>query len=56
MASSSRLNPGEKGKIVAKINTKGRVGPISKKVQVFSSDPKRRLITLFISARIKAEK
>jgi hypothetical protein len=53
MASSSQLKPGEKGKLIAKINIKGRVGSVSKGVQVFSNDPKRSLVTLFLNATIK---
>jgi len=53
MASSSQLKPGEKGKIIAKINIKGRVGSVSKGVQVFSNDPKRSSVTLFLNATIK---
>jgi hypothetical protein len=53
MASSSQLKPGEKGKIIVKINIKGRVGSVSKGVQIFSNDPKRSLVTLFLNATIK---
>jgi len=53
MASSSRLKPGEKGNIIAKIDIKGRAGSISKSVQVFSNDPKRSIITLFLKATIR---
>ncbi len=53
MASSSHLKPGEKGKIIVKINIKSRAGFISKKVQVFSNDPKRSIVTLFLNATIK---
>jgi hypothetical protein len=53
MASSSRLKPGEKGNIIAKIDIKGRAGSISKSVQVFSNDPKRPIITLFLKATIR---
>jgi hypothetical protein len=53
MASSSRLRPGEKGKITAKINIKDRAGSISKSVQVFSNDPKKHIVSLFLKALIK---
>jgi hypothetical protein len=53
MASSSRLKPGEKGNIIAKIDIKGRAGSISKSVQVFSNDPKRPIITLSLKATIR---
>jgi len=53
MASSSHIKPGETGKITAKIDTKGRTGPLSKGVQVFSNDPKRPLVTLYLKAFIQ---
>lgn len=53
MASLSRLKPGEKGKIIAKIDIKGRVGSISKSVRVFSNDPKRPAVTLGLKALIR---
>jgi hypothetical protein len=53
MASSSHINPGENGKITAKIDTKGRIGPVSKNIQVFSNDPKRSVVTLTLKAVIK---
>jgi Protein of unknown function (DUF1573) len=53
MASSSHLKPGEKGQITAKIDIKGRSGPVSKNVQVFSNDPKRSVVTLSIHAIIQ---
>lgn len=56
MASSDHLRPEEKGKIVAKIDTKGRMGALSKKVQVFSNDPKRHVVVLSLKAMIKNPK
>jgi len=53
MASSSRIKPEEKGKITAKIDIKGRKGIVSKTVQVFSNDPKKPVVTLFLKAIIK---
>jgi hypothetical protein len=53
MASSSHLNPGEKGKITAKINTSGKRGLLYKSVQVESSDPKRPKVILNLKALIK---
>jgi len=52
MASSSLLKPKEKGKITTKIDIKGRVGSLSKGVQVFSNDPKRPVVTLSLKAII----
>lgn len=56
MASSDHLRPKEKGKIVAKIDTKGRMGVLSKKVQVFSNDPKRHVVVLSLKAMIRNPK
>jgi len=53
MASLSRLKPGEEGKIIASVDTKGRIGPISKTVKVFTNDPKRPIVILFIKAEIR---
>ncbi len=53
MASSSHINPGETGKITAKIYTQGRKGLVSKGVQVFSNDPKRPVVTLHLKAVIQ---
>jgi hypothetical protein len=53
MASSDHLRPEEKGKIIAKIDIKGRMGAFSKKVQVFSNDPKRHMVVLSLKAIIK---
>ena len=52
MVSSRHLNPGEKGKIIAKVNIKGRRGYISKNVQIFTNDPKRPFVTLNMKAFI----
>jgi hypothetical protein len=53
MASLSHINPGDGGKITAKIDTKGRIGAVSKSVQVFSNDPKRPIVTLYLKAGLK---
>ncbi len=53
MASSSHLKPGEEGKIVATVDTIGRLGYISKTVKVYTNDPKKLSITLFLRALIK---
>jgi hypothetical protein len=47
------LNPGEKGRITAKIDIKGRAGTVSKNIQVFSNDPKRHVVSLSVMAIIK---
>ena len=53
MASSSHLKPGEKGKITAKIDMRGRKGTLYKTVQVFSNDPKRPSVVLSLRATIQ---
>jgi len=53
VASSSRLKPGEEGKIVAKIDIKGKIGYITKTVKVFTNDPKRTVVNLVLKALIK---
>lgn len=53
MASSDHIKPGDKGKISAKIDIKGRKGALSKSVQVLSNDPKRPAVTLSLTANIK---
>jgi hypothetical protein len=53
MASSDHLNPGEKGKITAKVGIKSRSGRLSKSIKVFSNDPKRPVVTLFLKVIIR---
>lgn len=54
VASSSRLKPGEEGKIVTTIDIKGKIGYISKTVKVFTNDHKRPTVTLVLKALIRA--
>ncbi|NWF51694.1 MAG: hypothetical protein HXY47_01255 [Nitrospirae bacterium] len=53
MASSSRLKPGEEGKIIAKIDIKGKKGFISKTVVVLTNDPQKPAVNLVLKALIK---
>lgn len=53
MASSSHIKPGEKGKINAKVDTEGRAGYLQKPIAVYSNDPKRPIVHLYISAILK---
>jgi len=53
MASSSHLKPGEKGKITAKIDMRGRKGPLFKTVQVSSNDPERPSVVLSLRATVQ---
>ena len=55
MASSSRLKPGEEGKIVATIAIKGKIGFITKTVKVFTNDPQKPVVNLVLKALIKAQ-
>jgi len=56
VASSSHIEPGEQGKIIAKVGIKGRVGPISKTVKVFSNDPESPIVVLVLKAMIHVKK
>jgi len=53
VASSSRLKPGETGKIAATIDIKGKIGYITKTVKVFTNDPKKPTVNLVLKALIK---
>lgn len=53
MASSSRLNPGERGIINATVSTTGRSGPMAKAVVVRSNDPKNPVVTLVLKADVR---
>jgi len=53
MASSSRLKPGEKGKIHVVVDPAGKRGIISKTIKVFSNDPKQPVVTLSVTMEIK---
>jgi hypothetical protein len=53
MASSSHLNPGEKGGIIARVDTGGRKGLVHKTVKVLSNDPGRPVVSLSLRAMIK---
>ncbi len=53
MASSSRLKPGEKGKIRVEVNIRGKFGKIMKTIQVVTNDPERRQTTLSVIMIVK---
>jgi hypothetical protein len=55
VASSSRLKPGEEGKIVATIDIKGKIGFITKTIKVFTNDPKKPATNLVLKALIKVQ-
>jgi cytochrome c5 len=53
MASSSRLGPGEKGKIRVSIDIRGKLGTIYKTVQVRTNDPKAPQTTIAVRMTIR---
>lgn len=53
MASLSRLEPGETGRIQVTVDVAGKRGPITKTVQVFSNDPKQRVVNLVVTMQVK---
>jgi hypothetical protein len=53
MASSDHIKPGEKGKITAKIDTRGKMGSLAKSIRIFSNDPRNPTIVLSLKAKIK---
>ena len=55
VASSSHLKPGEEGKIVAKIDIKGKIGFMSKTVKVITNDPQKPAVNLVLKALIKVQ-
>ena len=53
VASSSRLKPGERGKINVSVDIRGRTGYISKTIQVYANDPINPVTKLAIRMHIK---
>lgn len=53
MASSSRLEPKEKGKISVHVDIKGKSGNIQKTVQVYSNDPAKPVTALSLIMFVK---
>ena len=53
MASSSRLEPQEKGKISVHVDIKGKTGNIHKTVQVHTNDPANPVIILSVVMEVK---
>ena len=53
MAGFSHLRPGEKGGIIAKVDTLSRKGGIIDTIQVISNDPVRPRVILTLKAYIK---
>ena len=52
MAGFSQLRPGEKGSIIAKIDTLNRKGAVTDTIEVVSNDPARPRIMLTLKALI----
>lgn len=48
MASSARLKPGQMGKIIATVDTRGKIGRIVKTIEVLSNDRLREKVILKI--------
>lgn len=48
------IAPGESGRIVATLNTKGMRGPVARTVRVFTNDPRNPQIDLVIKADVRA--
>lgn len=55
MASLARLQPGQKGKIIATVDTKGKWGRIVKTIKVWSNDPLRKKVTLEIVVDVEED-
>ena len=53
MVSSNHLKPGEKGRIMVKVDTAGRKGVLTKTVEVTSNDPKKMKSVLMLKANVK---
>ena len=53
VASSSRLKPGERGKINVSVDIRGKTGYISKTIQVYANDPKNPVTKLAVQIYIK---
>jgi hypothetical protein len=53
VASSSRLKPGERGKIHVSVDIRGRIGYLSKTIQVYANDPQNPVTNLGVRMYIK---
>jgi hypothetical protein len=53
MASSSRLKPGEKGSITARVDTSQRNGFLIKTIQLLNNDPNKPTVVLTLKAMIQ---
>ena len=53
MASSSRLKPGEKGKISVTVGLGGRLGNLTKTVHVYTNDPQKPVMNLSVRVAVR---
>lgn len=53
MASSSRLKPGEAGKINVSLDITGKSGPVTKTAQVFTNDPTTPIVSLQVRVFVR---
>ena len=53
MASSSRLKPGEKGKIRVSVNVQGKSGVVFKSIRVYTNDPNINVTSLTVTMIVK---
>lgn len=53
MASSSRLGPKEKGKVSVSVDLRGRLGRMSKTIQVYTNDLSRPVTNLLVTMYVK---
>jgi len=51
-AGPSRLKPGEKGSIIARVETLSKSNPLEETVEVASNDPKRPKVVLIMRANL----
>jgi hypothetical protein len=52
MASSSRLKPGEAGSIDFTVDVRGKSGPLTKTMIVYTNDPVKPAVMLTIRAKV----
>lgn len=52
MASSSRLKPGESGRIRVTVDLRGKTGNLMKTVHVYTNDPGKPVVNLSVMAKV----
>jgi len=53
LASSSRLTPGETGKVTVSVDVRGKRGKLTKTAQVYTNDPQKPVTTLLMHLDVK---